>query len=201
MQVWFPVSGRFPGRRAWQPTPVFLPGESRGQRSLEGYQQSIGLHRVTHDSNNLVYTHALNKIGFILLNLMFIPETQHWFIVWKVISIIYPQHSSKSERYNYFNQFISVIQSYPTLCNPMDCSTPGLPVHHQLLDLTQIHIHWVGDAIQSSHPLSSPSPPTFSLSQHQGLFQWVSYLHQVAKVLEFQLQRQSFQWTPRTDLL
>ena len=67
----------------------------------------------------------------------------------------------------------------------MDCSTPGLPVHHQLLELTQTHVHWVGGAIQPSHPLSSPSPPTFNLSQHQGLFQWVSSLHEVAKILEF----------------
>ena len=87
------------------------------------------------------------------------------------------------------------------LCNPMDCSTPGFPVHNQLLELTQTHVHWVGDAIQPSHPLSSLSPPAFNLSQHQGLFQWVSSLHQMTKVLEFQLQHQSFQWTPRTDLL
>ena len=76
----------------------------------------------------------------------------------------------------------------------MDCSTPGFPVHHQLPELTQTHVHWVGDAIQPSHPLSSPSPPTFNLSQHQDLFQWVTSLHQVAKVLEFQLQHQSLQW-------
>ena len=69
--------------------------------------------------------------------------------------------------------FSSVAQSHPTLCNPMDCSTPGLPVHYQLPELTQTHAHWVGDAIQPSHPLLSPSPPTFSLSQHQGLFQGV----------------------------
>ena len=83
----------------------------------------------------------------------------------------------------------------------MNCSMPGLPVHHQLPESTQTHVHWVGDAIQPSYPLSSPSPPAFNLSQHQGLFQWVSSSHQVAKVLEFQLQHQSFQWTPRTDLL
>ena len=87
------------------------------------------------------------------------------------------------------------------LCDPMECSTPGLPVHHQLPELTQTHVHWVGDAIQPSHPLSSPSPPALNLSQHQGLFQWVSSLHQVAKVLEFQLQHQSFQWISRTNLL
>ena len=97
--------------------------------------------------------------------------------------------------------FSSVAQSCPTICDPRNCSTPGLPVHHQLLEFTQTHIHWVTDAIQPSHPLSSPSPPAFNLSQNQGLFQWVSSSHQVAKVLQFQLQHQSFQWTPRTDLL
>ena len=81
------------------------------------------------------------------------------------------------------------------------CSMPGVPVHHQLPELAQTHVHQVADAIQPSHPLLSPSPPAFSLSQHQGLFQWVSSSHQVAKLLEFQLQHQSFQWTPRTDLL
>ena len=76
----------------------------------------------------------------------------------------------------------------------MDCSTPGLPVHHQLPELAQTHVHRVGDAIQPSHPLSSPSPPAFNLSQHQGLLQWVSSSHQVAKGLKLQLQHQSFQW-------
>ena len=95
----------------------------------------------------------------------------------------------------------SVAQSCPTLCNPMTRSMPGLPVHHQFLESTQTHVHWVGDAIQPSHPLSPPSPPAFNPSQHQGLFQWVNSSHEVAKVLEFQLQHQSFQWTPRTDLL
>ena len=98
-------------------------------------------------------------------------------------------------------QFSSVTQSCPTLCDPMNCSTQGLPVHHQLPEATQTHVHWVSDAIQPSHPLSSPSPPALNLSQHQGLFKWVSSSHQVAKVLEFQPQHQSFQWTPRTDLL
>ena len=80
------------------------------------------------------------------------------------------------------------VQRPPTLCDPMDCSTPGLPVHHQLLELAQTHAHQVGDAIQPSHPLLSPSLPTFNLSQNQGLFQWVSSSHQVARVIEFQLQ-------------
>ena len=98
-------------------------------------------------------------------------------------------------------QFSPVTQSCLTLCGPMKHSTPGLPVNHQLLEFTQTHVHSVTDAIQPSHPLSSPSPPALNLSQHQGLFKWVSFSHQVAKVLQFQLQHQSFQWTPRTDLL
>ena len=90
-------------------------------------------------------------------------------------------------------QFSPVAQSYPTLYDPMDCSTPGLPVHHQLPELAQTHVHQVDNAIQPSHPLLSPSPPAFTLYQHQGLFQGVSSSHQVAKVLELQLQHQSFQ--------
>ena len=96
-------------------------------------------------------------------------------------------------------QFSSVAQLCPTLCNPRDCSTPGFPVHQQLPGFFQTHVHWVSDAIQPSHPLPSPSPLAFSLSQHQDLFKWVSSLHQVAKVLEFQLQHQSFQWIFRPD--
>ena len=84
-----------------------------------------------------------------------------------------------------------------TLWDPMDCSMPGLPVHHPLPEFSQTHVHWVGDAIQPSHPLLSPSPPALNLPQHQGLFKWVSSLHHVAKVLEFQLQ----QWIFRTDFL
>ena len=89
-------------------------------------------------------------------------------------------------------QFSSVTQSCLTLWDPMNHSTPGLLVCHQLPETTKTHVHEVDDAIQPSHPLSSPSPPTLNLSQHQGLFQWVSSLHQVAKVLELQLQHQSF---------
>ena len=91
-------------------------------------------------------------------------------------------------------QFSSVAQSCPTLFDPMNHSTPGLPVHHQLLEFTQTHVHRVGDAIQPSHPLSSPSPPAPNPSQHQSLFQWVNSSNEVAKVLEFQPQHQSFQW-------
>ena len=113
-----PWIGKSPWRRKWQPTPVFMPGKSHGQRSL---QSSV--------------------------------------------------------------QFSSVSQSCPTPRNPMNHSTPALPVHHQLPDFTQTHVHWVSDAIQPSHPLSSPSPPAPNLSQHQGLFKWISSSHQVAKVL------------------
>ena len=106
----------------------------------------------------------------------------------------------------YSVHFSSVAQSCPTLCDPMNCGTLGLPVHHQLPEPTQTHVHWVGDAIQPSHPLLSPSPPALNLSQHQRLFKWISSSHQVAKVLEFQLQHQSFREHPglisfRRDLL
>ena len=95
-------------------------------------------------------------------------------------------------------QLSSVAQSCPALCNPMNHSTPGLPVQHKLPEFIQTHAHRVSDAIQPSHPLSSPSPPAPTPSQHQGLFQWVNSSHEVAKVLELQ---PSFQWTLRTDLL
>ena len=98
-------------------------------------------------------------------------------------------------------QFSSVIQSCPTLCDSMNRNMPALPVHHQFPEFTQTHVHQVSDAIQPSHPLLSPSPPALNLPQHQGLSQGVSSLHQVAKVLEFQLPHLSFQWTPRIDLL
>ena len=104
--------------------------------------------------------------------------------------------------WRYSLQFSSVQSlSRVQLCDPMNRSMPGLPDHHHLLGFTQTHVHRIGDAIQPSHPLLSPSPPALNLSQHQGLFQWVSPSHQVAKVLEFQLQHQSFQWIFRIDLL
>ena len=99
-----------------------------------------------------------------------------------------------SHLYKYSVQFACSVVS--TLCDPMDCRTPGLPVHHHLPEPAQTHVHRVTDKIQPSHPLLSPSPPNFNLSQHQSLFQWVSFSHQVTKVLELQLQHQSFQWFP-----
>ena len=104
-----------------------------------------------------------------------------------------------------YNRIFSSVQSLSRvwlLATPWTlCSMTGLPVHHQTLEFTQTQVHQVSDAIQPSHPLLSPSPPALNLSQHQGLFKWVRSLHQVAKVLEFQFQHQSFQWTLRTDLL
>ena len=109
----------------------------------------------------------------------------------KILSPVYPE----------LIQFSPVAQSCPTLCDSKNRSTPGFPVHLQLLEFTQTHVHWISDANQPSHLLSSTSPPALNLAQHQGLFKWVRSSHQVAKVLELQLQHQSFQWTPRTDLL
>ena len=131
-----------------------------------------------------------------------------WFISFKKYLNIYLFRCTRSYSHMGSSIFIvasvlfgSVAQSCPSLLNPMNCSTPGFPVRHQLLEFTQTRICWVGDAIQPSHPLSPPSPPAFNLSQHQGLFQWVSSSHQVVKILEFQLQHQTFQWTLRTGLL
>ena len=104
---------------------------------------------------SLSYTHP---------SLAFVKKIDHLF--WKHLSV----------------QFSSVTQSCPTLCDPMDCSTPGFPVYHQLPELTQTHVHRVGDAIQPSYLLSSPSPPAFNLSQHQDLFQWVSSSHQLQSI-------------------
>ena len=142
----------------------------------------------------------------LLANTSRISHNYHFFVVttFKIYSI------SNLQVYNtvlltiitiLYIQFSSVTQSCPTLCDPMNCSPPGLPVHHKLPEFTQTHAQQVGDAIQPSHPLSSPSPHAPNPSKHQGLFQWVNSSHEVAKVLEFQLQHQSFQWTPRTDLL
>ena len=98
-------------------------------------------------------------------------------------------------------QLYQVAKLCPALCNPMNCSTPGFPVLYYLPEVVQTHGHWVHDAIQPYHPLSPPSPPALNLSRHKGIFQWVESLHQVAKVLEFQLQDQSFQWIFRVDFL
>ena len=123
------------------------------------------------------------------------------FLIWLKVCIYMEIISLQTLKVLLSVQFSSVALSCPTLCDPMDCSMWGLLVYHQLLECTHIHVHRDGDAIQPSHPLPSPSPPALNLSQHQGLFKWISSSHQMAKGLEFQLQHQSFQWTPRTDFL
>ena len=119
-----------------------------------------------------------------------------WWCIW--VSVF---TSTKILTYSCYCCYCSVAKLCPTLCDPMECSTSGFPVPYHLLKFVQTHIHWVGDAIQPSHPLLSTSPPALNLSQCQDLFQWVSSLHQMAKVVELQLQHQSFQWIFRVDFL
>ena len=130
------------------------------------------------------HAHALFQYSLVISSRL---EHGNYFLNW-------PAKLENKIRIKNKYQFSSVTQSCPTLCDPMDCSTPGLFVHHRLPELTQTHVRWVGDGIPPSHPLSSPYPPAFNRSLYQGLFQWVSSLHQVAKVLELQHQYQSFQW-------
>ena len=148
----------------------------------------------------------INPLSVVSLAIIF-SHSEGCLLILLIVSFAVQKLSSLI-RFHLFNfisiivvQFSSVPQSCLTICNPVNHSMPGLPVYHQLPESTQTHVHWVSDAIQPSHPLSSPSPPALNLSQHQGLFKWVSPLHQVAKVLEFQLHHQSLQWTPRADLL
>ena len=124
------------------------------------------------------------------------------FKIYKTWSLIFSQLNNHPKSLNNFpkNGFSSA-QLCLTLCDPLDCSMPGFPVDRQLPGFTQTHVHWVSEAIQPSQPLLFPSPLACNLSQHQGLFKQVSSSHQVAKVLEFQLQHQSFQWIFRTDFL
>ena len=138
----------------------------------------------------------LNKMRHIHTMRHYSDEVLTHITTWMSLENIMLSERSQTHKY----QFSSVTQSCPTLCDPMNRSTPGLLVHHQPLEFTQTHVHRVGDAIRPSHPLSSP-PPALNLSQHQGLFKRVSSSHQVAKLSEFQLQHQPFQWTPRIDPL
>ena len=142
-------------------------------------------------------TTSLFSMSMILFPISVIGSFVSYFILH-----IWVSFSSVFLYLTYLTYYSSVHMLSLTFCNPMDYSTPaGFPVYHQLPKLVQIHVHQVSDAIQPSHPLSSPSPPTFNLSQHQGLFWWVSSSHQVAKVLEFHLQHQSFQWIFKADFL
>ena len=163
-----------------EPTPVFWPGELHALYSRWGCKES-----------DLIQGLALALIWERSQMFSLLAADNKSFLVLLFTSVVS------------FNsvQFSSVAQSCPTLCDPMNHSTPGLPVHHQLPEFTQTHVHQVRDAIQPSHPLSFPSPPALNPSLHQSLFQWGNSLHEVAKILEFQLQHQSSQWTPGTDLL
>ena len=116
--------------------------------------------------------------------------------IWRVgtISYIYQLKVQSAQHSVFVCLFVSVAKSCLTLCDPMNCSTPGVLVLHRLRKFAQTHVHWVDDAIQLSHPLSPPCPHALNLSQHQGLFHWVGSSHQVAKVLKLQLQHQPFQW-------
>ena len=162
-------------------------------------KKTAHLHKINPiitQSSNLLLNH--NIINLILTSeiwwWIFYNVPSFWLTVYRDKGCTFCSRHSASRRSRMWSfklthissiQFSSVAQLCPTLCDPRDCSTPGFPVHHQLLEFTQTHVHWVGDAIQPSHSLSSPSPPAFNLSQHQALFKWVSSLHQVAKVLEF----------------
>ena len=165
---------------------------------------SLGLEcKLTFSSS--VATAEFSKFAGILSEAL----SQHYLRIWKSSTRIpSPALALFVDFYYFWNKTRLEIRSVQfscsvvsTFCNPMNHSTPGFPVHHQLPEFTQTHVHWVGDAIQPYHPRRSPCPPAPNPFQHQGLFQWVNSSHEVAKVLEFQIQHQSFQWTPRTDLL
>ena len=153
----------------------------------------------------MIFSHIFKKISFLFSNFIYYQSIYLCFSLlftllkysWFTYCVSF-RCTAEWFSYVYSVESISHIQLFMT---PMDCSTPGFPVHHQLLEPIQTHVHRVSDAIQSSHPLSAPSPLTFNLSQHQGPFKWSSSSHQVAKVWEFQLQHQSFQWIFRTDFL
>ena len=180
---WSPCSGTSLGIH-------IFPDSSSGLRAYGLMEKYWTRRKLSSSCSFITYGVILNKYLNIhdLQLLLLVP------LMWKYYLSIPTNFLGKMILTNTFHVtnviilFSSVTQSCPSLCDPMDWSTPGLPVHHQLPEFTQTHVHWVGDAIQPSHPLSPPSPPAFNLSQHQGLFQWVSSLHQVAKVLEFQLQ-------------
>ena len=147
----------------------------------------------TTSLNHLVYSHhSPDGHQDVPLPTFFFISCPHGFILWL---------TPMSLPWRRLPWFSSVAHSCLTLCDPMDCSTTGFSVLHHLPELTQTHIHWVSDAIQPAHSLSSPSPPASNLSQNQGLFKWVRSSHKVAKVLEFQLQHLPLKWIFRTDFL
>ena len=144
--------------------------------------------------------HLKQTLGPLKVSHRCLPRLKMW--MWRRKKEASKPHKFSCRKQNSIKlaKFSSVAQSCPTLCNHMNRSTPGLPAHHQLPEFTQTHVHRVRDAIQPSHPLSSPSLPIPNPSQHQSPFQWVNSSHEVAKVLEFQLQHHSLQRNPRADL-
>ena len=168
-------------RREWQTTSVVLPWEPHKQNVRQKDRiwkdelpRSVGAQYATGDQwrNNPRKSEEMES-----------KQKQH-----PAVDMIGDVSKSNSFKSNIASvQFSSVVQSCLTLCDPMNCSTPGPPVHHRLPEFTQTHVHQVNDAIQPSHPRSSPTPPAPNPSQHQSLFQWVNSSHEVAKVLEFQL--------------
>ena len=174
----------FPRRNCWPDTPEWLFETAVVVKSLSHVQLcdpmdcSTPGFLVYHQLPELVQTHIRRVSDAIQPSHPLSPPSP---------DLDLSQHQGLFQCVGSSHQFSSVAQLWPTLCDPMDCSTPSFSVHHQLPELTQTHIHQVSNAIQPFHPLSPPSPPAFNLSQHQGLFQWVSSSHQVAKVLEYQL--------------
>ena len=169
----------------WLPGPLLCGGWLSVLQEVKGGWAESHLQHTS--SPNIQVPDFLFQIFFLSS-----PHLVHW---------LFLDQLSLPSIFHFSVQFSSVAQSCLTFCDPKNRGTPGLPVHHQLPEFIQTHAHRVSYAIQPYLPLLSPSPPTPNPSQHQGLFQWVSSSHEVAKVLEFQLQHQSFQWTPRTDLL
>ena len=164
------------------------PPVNAGDAGDEGSIPGLGRFPVVRNGNQLQYSCLENPMDRGAW-----WATTKWLSTYNVIHTVYVYLTTLSMQITNKIQFSSVAQMCPKLCNPMDYSTPGFPVHHQLPELTQTHVHWIGNAIQPSHPLLSPSPPTFNLSQHQGLLKKVSSSHQVTNILEFQLQHQCFQ--------
>ena len=187
-----PWVGKIPWRRKWQPTPVFLPGKLQGQKSLVGYSQWVAKSQT--QLRDLATT-LLSKLLLLSRVQLFcdpwtvahqaplsmrFPRQEYWSglpipspgdLLNPGTEPISPALAGRCFTTKLSVQFSSVAQSCPTLCNPMNRSTPGLPVHHQLPEFIQTHIHRVSDAIQPSHPRSSPSSPTPNPSQRQSLFQ------------------------------
>ena len=128
-----------------------------------------------------------------------VAKSRTWLSDWTKLKLLV--YIVQHEKYSQYIFVVAQSLSHVWLCDPMDCSTPGHLSPHHLLEFAQVHVHWIRDAIQPSYPLSPSSPPALNLPQHQGLFHWGDSLHQVTKVLELQLQHQSFQWISRTDFL